>query len=430
MERAVWRLDRWLDTMRGPDGYGGPVAHWWRDNLVYCGAGLDWRYEGIIAGYLTLFQRTSQSRWLEKARRAADDLLRNQSASGSFRNSRFEQNPGSGGTPHEAAADVGLLLLAQALRSVGQESWEPYLQAAQRNLLGFYLGRLWRPQERRFWDDPQTPSFVPNKAATLVEALCLLADLTGREDLLEGYVRPTADAILAHQRRAGGSPLDGAIAQNTLGRVRLEKYFPFYCARCAPGLLAAYHRLRDQRYLEGALAAMAFVLRWRDGDGAFPQVVYPGPKVNRYPRWIAATGDILRAAELLHPWGLSFPPEPTRRWLLAGQLASGGFATAHGFGSLVSQEAPPTMPEFRDLLPACGWADKAFRYLAGLVTALPDDDDSPPLSVALACAHRGRQGEYREDSQELALTSQGRLAYRWRKGTPWAQVVEPWVASV
>ncbi len=34
-------------------GYGGPVVHWWNHSLAYQGAGLDWRYEGIIDGYLS-----------------------------------------------------------------------------------------------------------------------------------------------------------------------------------------------------------------------------------------------------------------------------------------------------------------------------------------------------------------------------------------
>ena len=58
---AVMRLDAWLETMRGPNGYGGPVAHWWQQSLMYTGAGLDWRYEGIIEGYLQLWARTEKT---------------------------------------------------------------------------------------------------------------------------------------------------------------------------------------------------------------------------------------------------------------------------------------------------------------------------------------------------------------------------------
>ena len=68
--QAVSKLDAWLETMRGPDGYGGPVAHWWQNCLQFTGAGLDWRYEGIVIGYLNLYQKTGNEQWLAKARRA------------------------------------------------------------------------------------------------------------------------------------------------------------------------------------------------------------------------------------------------------------------------------------------------------------------------------------------------------------------------
>ena len=49
-------LERWPETMRDPDGYGGPVIQVWQQCLHYAGAGLDWRYEGIITGYLQLHE--------------------------------------------------------------------------------------------------------------------------------------------------------------------------------------------------------------------------------------------------------------------------------------------------------------------------------------------------------------------------------------
>jgi hypothetical protein len=100
--------------MRGPGGYSGPVVHWWRDCLDYSGPGLDWRYEGIIIGYLNLWAATGEASWLAKARRAGDDLMNGQLPSGNFRNSCFELNPNTGGTPHEAACDLALLRLAEA----------------------------------------------------------------------------------------------------------------------------------------------------------------------------------------------------------------------------------------------------------------------------------------------------------------------------
>lgn len=151
--KAVANLDAWLDTMRGPGGYGGPVVDWWQNCLQYTGPGLDWRYEGIIIGYLTLWQRTGQPQWLEKACRAGDDLVAGQMPDGNYRASSFEQNPyRMCGTPHEAAADVGLLHLAKALRDSGDERWCFYKETAVSNLTQFYLRRMWNPAVQSFRD--------------------------------------------------------------------------------------------------------------------------------------------------------------------------------------------------------------------------------------------------------------------------------------
>jgi hypothetical protein len=75
IDRAVARLDAWLETMRGARGYGGPVTHWRQQSFIYTGPGRDWRYEGIIAGYLELWRVSGASLWLDRAVRAGDDLL-------------------------------------------------------------------------------------------------------------------------------------------------------------------------------------------------------------------------------------------------------------------------------------------------------------------------------------------------------------------
>jgi hypothetical protein len=86
---AVLGLDRWFDSMRvewPTPGYGGAVVHWWNHCLSYRGAGLDWRYEGIMDGYLALWQRTRDRRWLAKAIRAGDDLVEGQRSDRHFTN--------------------------------------------------------------------------------------------------------------------------------------------------------------------------------------------------------------------------------------------------------------------------------------------------------------------------------------------------------
>jgi hypothetical protein len=421
---AVGRLEAWLDTVRHPaGGYGGPVVHWWRDSLLYCGPGFDWRYEGIIEGYLALHRASAGHHWLEKAKRAGDDLIDAQLPGGTFRHSAFELNPGTAGTPHEAAADIGLLALAAELRAAGDADWSTYAATARRNLEDFYIAQLWDADARLFRDDPAHLSFVPNKAATLAEALFLLSDASGDESWQAVYARPVLDAIVRHQV-TGAGPLRGAIAQSSSGGSPIEKYFPYYIARCVPALLHGSRRFGEDTYLEAALAAGAFLTRWREPDGAFPQVIYSNGRVNRYPRWSAGVGDLLRVLELLQPHGLTLDLEPTREWLLRGQLENGAFKSAAGFSSQVSQRTPPDVPDMRDCLPVAGWNDKAFRYLAGV--AIPgaiDGVNVRPLCVP--CTHRGSPAVLKQDKWALELHQNDTLVLRWPTGADWAEIGQP-----
>jgi hypothetical protein len=424
ISQAVADLDAWLETMRAPGGYGGPVAHWWSDCLAYTGPGLDWRYEGIISGYLTLWQRTGHQGWLEKALRAGDDLVRGQLPGGNFRHSTFELNPYSGGTPHEAAASLGLLRLALALRRAGHPGSSLYARAAGRNIRAFLIGRLWDPEIRSFRDHPGTPSLVPNKICTLAETLFAWARWQATDKPVERYGLPALEVTLALQNRTPG-PLHGAIAQNQLGRRVIPAYFPYYNARCLPALILAYRHTGHQRWLDAAARTLAFITRQVDECGRLPQVLYRRGHARR-PSWIAALGDVLRAARLMESYGQPFELQTMESALLAGRLPGGAFATARGFGvesRWPGRSASP--PDWRDALPAAGWCDKAFRYLAALVPAgrpLPQPQTGP---VTVACRLRGRPALWRETGDAMTLAVGDSLAYRWLKGAPWADVLRP-----
>ncbi|HUT61204.1 MAG TPA: hypothetical protein VNA25_25425 [Phycisphaerae bacterium] len=421
IERAILRLDTWLDTMRTPAGYGGPVVHWWQDCLHFTGAGLDWRYEGIILGYLNLYERTGDDLWLAKARRAGDDLVRGQLASGNYRNSSFEVNPYAGGTPHEAACDVALLCLARVLKEAADPAWQGYAAAAAKNLHGFIIGVLWDGERQTFRNAPGDPAFVPNKAATIVEALLAWSALSGDEGLAACYARPTLEAIVACQMLAPGDPLDGGIPQRVDKEHADGRYFPFYIARCVPALVQGAALFGDERYQDAARAVVAFLRCHRRPDGSFPQVIYANSRVNRYPQWVAGAADILRALDLVDDGGGDGSREATLNWLLAG-LQGPSPRTAHGFAAQVSQARPPALPDFRDLLGVAGWGDKAFRYLAGLVTPSSLTLTPGNTIIYVPCLFQGSEALYREDDGRIEVRRGGELLYRWRKGTAWAKV--------
>lgn len=369
---AILGLDQWLDSMRRPAGYAGAVVHWWCDCLDYIGPGLDWRYEGIIAGYLNLWSATGEAAWLAKAIRAGDDLVAGQLPSGNYRNSCFELNPNTGGTPHEAACDLALLHLASTLRDAGKPDWEVYYRAARRNLQGYYVGHLWRPEERFFSDSLSGCAFVPNKAATLVEALFALSRLTCDAEWTECYGLPTLHRLLDYQIHGGY--LNGAIYQNSIDGRKVAGFLPYYIVRCIPALMEGFAWSQDDRFAQAAQLAAEFVLRWRYADGSFPQAVYPGNRVLRFPQWVAGAGDFLRVLALTGSLGVRFNSGPTLSWMLAGRRSDGGIKTAVGFGRTL-----PAMREddSRDRLAVCGWNDKAFRYLTSLVESCVRVDAKP-----------------------------------------------------
>jgi hypothetical protein len=365
---TVWKLDAWLDSMRTDwpsPGYGGPVVHWWNHSISYRGTGLDWRYEGIVAGYLTLWHRTGSRAWLDKAIRAGNDLVTGQLPSGHFRNSSFERNPAEGGTPHEAAVDIALLELAKELNESDPDLSRRFATAAQRNLDAYWFGQLWHQSSRTLWDSLGVPSFVPNKAATFVEAVLLLAEVTRDDNLVSMYAIPTGERILKMQVRIAGNLLDGAIAQNQLDGRDINHYYPLYVARCIPPLLKLFEHTVDHRFKDGALAAARFVDRVRDSDGAYPQVLYSERRRNRYPRWIAGAGDIVRALRIANAYGAGVTVESTVNWILRGSREDGRIATASGFDRIV-----PFLLR-RDCVlnetGVVGWCDKSFRALTEFI---------------------------------------------------------------
>jgi hypothetical protein len=420
--QSVVAVERWQETMRAPEGYGGPVVHWWRNCWHYTGVGLDWRYEGIINGYANLYRKTGDRQWLAKARRAGDDLCVGQLADGNFRFSSFELNPYPAGRPHEAAADLGLLVLAETLKATGDADWTKYLATAEKNLRLFYIAQLWDAQLQAFCDDPRHTFFVPNKAATSAEAVFKWARLTGDHALIEQYALPTLEAVMKLQVPKGA--LRGGVYQYRVGN-RVERWcFPYYAGRCIPALLEAYTWTHEERYLNAAVEAGAFMLHWRDADGAFLQVVYEEGRLNRYPRWIAGVGDMLHALALLNEHGFACDLSPSVEWLLAGQLPSGGFRSGQGFAAQGSQRTPSQPPDFRDVLPVCGWNDKAFRYLTARLPqncVLPVDEGA---ATSLDCTLKNTRMQYYEDAEVIEARHHKTVVYRWRKGQAWAEVCD------
>ena len=408
---AIARLDHWLQSMRQPGGYAGPVSHYWQNRLLYAGPGLDWRYEGLLVGYTELHARTGEERWRERVRLAAEDLAAGQTPDGHYRASRFEINPGTLGTPHEAAASLGLLHSLPLLQGP-----ERFLQVARRNL-GALCAALWDGQG--FNDHRTVPGRVPNKLATLAQALLLLAGherAAGHEDAAEGATTQACSAlddVLRFQERGG------EVHQYATGAAGASggdgRYFPYYNARCVEPLLLGQAALGDGRYGQAADLILERLSGWQNPDGSWPQVVYRGGRRAEYPRWFAGSADLLWA---YHVADRPLPGHALER-LLGSQLENGAFPTGEGFAAQVSQK--PAAADPRDLLGVVGWNDKVLRLLAHLLPAGAPLPEVEVGEVERPVLWQGRPATFQDRADLVRVVGQdGRVLYRWNRSEVWA----------
>ena len=422
IDAAVAALDCWIDTMRGLRGYSGPLADWWQHGFTVVGAALDWRYEGIIGGYLALWRRTGDGHWLAKAQWAGDDLLVGQNPAGYFAHGATSRAPFGIVAPHAAACAAALLEIALALRDARSTTWQPYAAAAEVSIHGSILMDLWDAERGLFRQSPSTTTFIPHEAALICEMFFRQAELRHLAGPVEEYALPTLRAIMRCQVRAVGDRLDGAIPFRVTFTRPPGQYLPLCVARIVPALLQAYDWTGDERFFEAAWRGFAFVQRCRTDDGSFPAVLYPAGRTNQYPHWIAATGDVLRASTALAAHGISTDVQATRAWLLAGQDRTGGIVTARGFGARVQQRLKP-LPDVRDLLHVVGWCDKAFRALAG--EASDGIGRRQPARSERRCLFRGRLLTLCEDETVVEIYRGREVRYCWRKGDYWPTICAP-----
>ncbi|WP_129672183.1 hypothetical protein [Candidatus Chloroploca sp. Khr17] len=380
----------------------------------------DWRYEGVICGYLSLYGATGAKRWLARARAAGDDLVAALLPSGKFRNSSFQQGPMEGGTPHEAAADVGLLELARVLRAEGDPSWAGYFEAARSNIRAYLLGELW--SSKGFLDQPWNTALVPNKNATTIEALVLYEELSGED--MSPYLGPAVGVILGAQERSG--PRAGATIHIGTGRHRLA--IGIYTARSICGLLRLYERGSQDELLDAVHRALGFLRGLVTAEGVYFGR-YPDGSLIVNPLIVAGAGDMLRATFWGRRYGLAADADVSAlaAMLLRAQQPAGGLPFGYGMARRGGRQPYQGLPEFRDVLPAVGWCDKAFRALALLIEPGPDLSlDQSFQETQIECVWQGRRFEYFESAKTIALTSvmTGRSIYLWSKGTCYPSIYQ------
>lgn len=355
-------LSDWFDSMRISRGaYGGPVIHWWLCSFIYCGAGANWTYEGLIEAYLELHRKTRNDLWLKRASEAAKYLLSLQMFDGTYRNSFFELNPLQGSSSvHEAGVDLGLISLASYLESIGAHG-KKYLDAARKNAEGSLFQRLWDSTAGAFRSADDTSlksSYVFNIMATVAQVFLRLCQ-NDKEAKYQELVSSTLSYILRYQRKKQRDTLFGSFPQG----LHDDNAYALYNARILTFLLDAYKILGDKKALDAAELCGLFLRKLERKEGGFSFFVDREGKIYDYPNLVGGVAEVVRALLELKNFSTehsSFDEKPHIQWLLRFQDSIGGFRTGFGFNYNVEKT------DYKDVFHICGWNDKIFRLLASL----------------------------------------------------------------
>lgn len=408
---ALAGLLGWFDTIRGPDGYGGPAIATRAQCLAWCGPAADWRLEGIFDARARLLSTDPEMQ--EKLLADLAALGRAQLGDGSFRNSYFEWNPFEGGMPHEPALLASALRARRTLADAGTDV--PGLATTvERALLGRHLRLLWNKSLRtaRDWE---ITDFEFGQAVTAAAVLDLLLEWTDWQGGLD-ELAPYAEGLLAwliRLQKSSGALAGGILASNRRG----SGISPFHTARCLGPLRALARRMNHNEAARAADQAATFLAAQALPGGGFKRLLWSWRPESLRPLFTGAVAAILTA---LHDDGALDEGTRARQesWLLGAVTPTGAFRNAFGFGSVVGNAG---RDDWRDWIPCAGWQDKILAYLSRRVAP----GALPPARVAdfeTNVLVDGKPGLVRETSAKLEIDRAGSTAFRWHKNSSWPEI--------
>jgi hypothetical protein len=238
--------------------------------------------------------------------------------------------------------------------------------------------------------------------------------LSGRD--MSEYLERAATVILDAQEQSG--PRAGATVHLGTGRHRLA--IGIYTARSMCGLLRMYERNRQDAWLQAVHRSFDFLRSLSTPQGLYFGR-YPDGTFIANPRFIAASGDVLRLMIWSRKYGLASDEDvnPLVEVLVRAQLPSGSIPTGYGFAQRGSRRAYHGTPEFRDVLPVVGWCDKAFRALALIAPPTnPEILHRTEAETQVECIWKGRPCVFHESISDIVVRDArtNQAIFHWSKG--------------
>jgi hypothetical protein len=408
VETSLGQLEGWLATMHGTGGYYGPVVGLRGISMAWCGAGHDWRWEGLLDGWIILHRRTGDPVYFERMDAALQALQKAHLANGAFCNSYFENNPFEGGMPYEPAVMAAVLRTLLYMKETSHPWPAGTEEMVERFVEERLIKELWNKVLRTFnnWMQSDFERYSPPAVAAIVETLCNYAMLTDSANRLAPYIEGAANSLLKSQLWTGS--LAGALP---LSNYEGSSASPCLAARGLPALALLHQYTGEARFVAAGDALADFVNRCLLPDGGITYMVFADRPARIAPRFVGATADALRSLARADRQDATVTSTQLA-WLLDHQTASGAFDTAVGFGTEAGRDKHP---DWRDVIPVCGWADKIYALLAGQAENPAPASNSEPVCRNVRV--RGEEAAFMEDANSMTLRSKKMEWFIWRKRT-------------
>lgn len=370
---ALWS---WLASWISRDGgVNGPVVHRHDLKRMFAVHDTPWTQAAVISGLLHLYRRSRDDCWLAYARRLGDAQCARQHADGYFRWAGHEDDRFSS-LVHNALADCALLDLAGAL---GGE--ERYVEAAERNLREYVIGKLYRDALQGFAVAPVDyyagrDRFVLNMNSVAIEALVKL-DRLRETHRHEALVRRIGDRVLSLSD-GNGLPYSDLEPQT---------HIPLYTGlalRGLPLIPGSEGVTRD---------SVAFLERMEDPETGLWFHKLEGQELARFPIFVAGAGIVCNG---LLEVGVQVDAER----LLRFQSLSGAIRNFVGYDHRDNGRRRGRGVEgWEDVFATPNWNAQAFQFLCRV---LPPPDPSARLRVRRRLA-RSRRYVYFESERVAAV---------------------------
>lgn len=362
ISEALSKQISWLQTWKTKKGaYNGYVVHRFGSKRMFKIHDSPWSQGPIINGYLNLYQKTKDDKWLQEASQAADLQCIRLHKSGRYIYAGFEDDRFSS-LVHNSLANCALLDLAKVLIDEGddEKAWE-YLRIAKENIDRYIIGVLWDENFGAFkfseidYYTPDVIRFVVNMNSVAVESLIKLSSLTGEKKYQDCAVRVGA-WMLTEQIKSSGLENGGINYSQVQPRVLIS----IYTALAMRGIDDLYELTKDKRYLEMMKNAANHLLNLIDPETKlFYHAVLEGD-ILKYPQFIAGAGMILKALDDTEKLtGEKFNHHDTLNTILKKQFPNGGFSNFVGYRNKNSDENEV----WEDIVPVMGWNAHIFEFL-------------------------------------------------------------------